>query len=244
MNKNRYYLEKAQNEAKQNYFSANGNEWSASGWADASAEEWSAGGNDWANAAGAALPNPPAVENSEPIIIQVVNNGTSAVNNVTLYDSYNTRTLASPSYGNNANISITSNIINITYQQMLANSEAKPTKVGEVLLVSTSAGQLSQTFQISHKTDTGDVLQKVVSPTQDPYQQLTDRVLVSYKFLLDGFTAIVMNQINAGATLTVYLYPESRFSATQIAAGGNSQLKWANPNIIRGLARPLALPPR
>jgi len=227
--------------ARNRYLSANGK----SNWAEASGQFSGDGWEDanaWAEAAAttpvAMAPAPPAapqevLDRSEPLIIQVVNNSTSAVPNVVLFNSNANRTLTAPYYNNNVNIAITSNIVGVSYQEMLANSESKPYKVGETLIISSSSGQVEQTVGVVHKTDTGKLIQYVITPVIDPYQFQTGRVVSNYEYIIDGYTYLTINQLNASATVTLYLYLKKRYSPTQIVAGGTSQMAYGNPGIMR-----------
>lgn len=244
MKNNRQYLMAQESEARNRYLSANGK----SNWAEA-AGQFSGDGwedaNAWAEAAGAAMPpmmsHPAApaevLDRSEPLIIQVVNNSTSAIPNVILFNSNNCRTLPAPYFQNNTNVAITSNIVGVSYVEMLANSEAKPYKVGETLIVSSSAGQVEQTVGVIHKTDTGKLIQYVITPVIDPYQFQTGRVVSNYEYIIDGYTQLQINQLNASATVTIYLYLKKRYSPTQQVAGGNSNMNYGNPGIMRSISQ-------
>ena len=133
---------------------------------------------------------------------------------------------------------ITSNIQGVSYTEMLANSQQKPFKVGETMLVSSSAGQTEQTVMVQHKTDTGKVQQFTIAPVQDPYQQLKDRTISSSgnEFILDGFASLTLNQLNVGATITMYLYLKKRYNPTMLVDGRNPDMKFSEAKIMRFLA--------
>jgi len=220
---------------------------SADGWSEAAGHGgWTA--NAWSEAAATQqMPPMPApvqqapaesIDRSEPIIIQVVNGSTSAVANVELFNANKAYILTSPYFQNPTTITITSNIQGISYTEMLANSQQKPFKVGETLIISTSAGQTEQTVAVQHKTDTGKLIKYTITPVQDPYQQLSDRVVSNYEYIMDGFTSLTLNQLNASATVTIYLYLKKRFSPTSVVSGSGGQTHdYGNPNIMR-FARP------
>jgi hypothetical protein len=235
MNKNQAYFNEAAQDVDNRYFSADGNEWGADAWANGSGDEWSA--DAWANF------NAPQMQaqqiqaknaelsRSQPIIIVITNAATSAIANVQIYGSLNNRTATN--FGQNAAITFTSGIPNVNYLQILGNSESKNFKVGRTMIISSTSGQIEQTVNVAHYTDTGDQLNHFIIPTIDPYQQQTDRIVDDFEYLLDGFTSLTFTSILASATVTVRLYLLRRFSATQIAAGGNPNLQWAPPNIVR-----------
>lgn len=234
--RNRNYLMAQEESVKNTYLSANGkSQWAEADGFSGDGGEWS-DANAWAEAAAGAPKE--VLDRSEPIIIQIVNGSTAAVPNVEVFNANKAYVLTAPYFQNNTNISITSNIQGVSYTEMLANSQQKPFRVGETLIISQSAGQTEQTVAVQHKTDTGKLIKYTITPVQDPYQQLTDRVVSAYEYILDGFTSLTINQLNASATVTIYLYLKKRYSPTQNVSGGNPHLGYSNPKIMRFVAGP------
>lgn len=210
---------------KNPWFNADG--WqSANGWDSYSswnnADAWRS-----ADAGGA----PVQQHQSAPYIIQIVNACSSAISSVDIGDSYTNR--AANNFGQNSNITITSTISGVTYQEFLAQSESQPFTVGRTMVISTSAGQLDQTVAITHRNASGDRNDHVITPTLDPYQQQTDRIIDEYEYLFDGMTRLRFNQINGSATVTVRLYIKNKFAATQIIAGRPAEQVYQAPNLIK-----------
>ena len=173
---------------------------------------------------------------SAPYIIQIVNACSSAISNVDIGDSFTNRT-GTPGAEWNFNqspfITTTSTISGVTYQEFLAQSESQPFTVGKTMVISTSAGQLDQTVAITHRNSSGDRNDHVITPTLDPYQQQTDRIIDEYEYLFDGMTRLRFNQINANATVTVRLYLKNKYAASQIISGRPAIQDYATPNIIK-----------
>lgn len=214
--------------------------WEADG-GDTSAQE--ADANAWAESMAADAEPREVLDRSEPIIIQLQNTGTNTYNNVQLFGANASYVGTAPYFQNPIaqplqNLAITSNIQGVSYTEMLANSQQKPFKVGETMIVSSFPGQTEQTVSVKHKTDTGKVVQYTITPVQDPYQQLKDRTISNYEYMLDGFTTLTIHQLLAdksgnGALVTLYFYLKKRYSPTQHVAGGNPDLHYSDPKIMR-----------
>ena len=213
-------------------------EWfSADGWESADAWE-SAEGDSWSDADGSASPAPSRV--SAPYIIQLVNACTTAIASVDIGDSYANR--AATNFNQSTNITLTSTVTGVTYIEFLAQTESQPFKIGRTMVISTSAGQLDQTIAVTHRDATGNRADHIITPTIDPYQNQTDRIVDDYEYLFDGFTRLRFNQINASATVTVRMYPINKFVATQMVAGRPAQNVYAAPHIIKVAPTAIARP--
>ena len=176
----------------------------------------------------------PQGQTSPPIIIKLVNTTSSDISNVDLYDAYQNY----PTAGAISGVLLTSQIANVTYLQMLANSWGKPMKIGRTVLVSSTPNQTEQPFIIRHSTDYGQLIEHNVTPFVDPYQNQNDRIIENYNYTLDGFTRIRISTLLANATMYVRLYPESRFNPTAMADGAkDGTLNWNKPTLVRPAIR-------
>lgn len=171
---------------------------------------------------------------SAPYILQIVNACTSAIADVDIGDAFVNRLNSSALYnfGQNSNITTTSTVSGVSYLEFLAQSESKPFTVGKTMIISTSAGQLDQTVAITHRNASGDRQDHVITPTLDPFQNQTDRIIDSYEYLFDGMTRCRFNQINGSATVSIRFYQKNMFSATQIIAGRPAEMTYGSPNFI------------
>ena len=171
---------------------------------------------------------------SAPYILQIVNACTSAISDVDIGDAFVNRINPSALYnfGQNANITTTSTVAGVTYLEFLAQSESKPFTVGKTMIISTSAGQLDQTVAITHRNASGDRQDHVITPTLDPFQNQTDRIIDSYEYLFDGMTRLRFNQINGSARVSIRFYQKNMFSATQIVAGRPAEMTYGAPGFI------------
>lgn len=208
-----------------------GNSWEADKQAWNDEKQWR--GADGTDAAGNAI----QAHGSAPFILQIVNACTSAIANVDIGDSY-TNSISSNAalnFGQSFDITTTSTVSGVTYLEFLRQSESKPFTVGKTMIISTSAGQLDQTVAITHRNASGDRNDHVITPTLDPFQNQTDRVIDNYEYLFDGMTRLRFNQINGSATVTLRIYPKNLFSATQIIAGRPAEQVYAAPNFVSPL---------
>ena len=170
---------------------------------------------------------------SAQYIIQIrhTNPIVGAVSNVDVGDAYTNRTATN--FGQNTNITITSTISGVTYLEFLSQSESQPFIVGRTMIISTTAGQIEQTVAVTHRNASGDRLDHIITPTIDPYQIQTDRVVDDYEYMFDGMSRLRFNQIASNATVTIRMYLISKWSSTQEIAGRNAKIRYAKPNILK-----------
>ena len=217
---------------KRNKFNPNPqDEWFSAdnGWDEASAQ-WE-NMDDWGSADADAQAQARPVRTSAPYIIQLVNACTTAIANVDVGDSYLQR--AASNFGQSANITITSTISGVSYIEFLAQSESQPVKIGRTMVICTTAGQLDQTIAVTHRDASGNRADHIITPTVDPYQNQTDRIIDDYEYLFDGYTRLRFNQINASATVTLRMYPINKFVATQLIAGRGAEQTYGPPHIVK-----------
>jgi len=158
------------------------------------------------------------MSSGQPFSIKIVNaSGQPAVSNVDIGDSYANRNLSN--FGQDSNITITSNVGGITYTEWLAQSESRPFNIGKTEIISTTAGQVEQTIALTHRNASGDLDQHVISPMIDAYQYQTDRIVDDFEYLFDGFSRFRISSVGINATVIIKMWPKAIFSGTQIVAG-------------------------
>ncbi len=188
------------------------------------------GGDDYSAVAEAA-------PTSQPYIILVTNTSTiSAVSAVTILGATSQLAYAStaPAWGNGANISIEMGIAGITYSELLYQSLYKPFVVGLTYLQSTTTNQVLATLTLVAKDANGNVNQKPMIPTIDPYQQQSNIIAMKFSYKVDGFTSLVISSIAASAQYKVYLYPAEVASTSRVLAGQRVVAGYGNPGIVKG----------
>ena len=177
---------------------------------------------------------PASAPTSQPYIIQVANTG-SAVSSFQILNSF--------TFINNAgfvngtlsigNVNISSAIPNVTYQQMLYQFMNNPYSVGLTYIQSASQNQLLQTISVSTQDANGNLAQKPLVPTIDPYQQQTTVLAMRYGYKIDGFTGLIINQILANTTVTINLYPSDNINLARGLAGRPVSREYGSPGIVR-----------
>ena len=168
------------------------------------------------------------LQQAAPYIVQIT--CTSTVSDVDIGDAYTNRTASN--FGQSNEITMGSGVPGVSYRNFLANSEREPFMVGATMVISTTAGQLNETMTVTHRNASGDRKDFTISPTPDPYQSQTDRVIDFTEYIFDGFTRIRFSRVLTGSVL-VRLYLKNKFSATQEVAGRDSLIDYDAPGIIK-----------
>ena len=222
----RKYLASAQNRAMESFANADG-------FID---DDLSFTGDDFfRNAGGSMMGN--SAPTSQPYIVDITSTSGSAVSNFEVLGSYQ--------YINNAgfqtngdlvigSVTISSGISDITYREMLYQFMNQPYSVGLTYIQSATANQVLETISVNTKDANGNLAQKTLVPTIDPYQQQTNIIAMKYAYRIDGFTKLIIRQVLANATIKLYFYPADNINLAR-ALGGNSVAKqFANPNVVNG----------
>ncbi len=186
----------------------------------------------WRYANGSNISKEDLIKGPAPFIFQIVNDQSApepAIADVDIGDAARNRTSAT--FNLNSHITVTSAVQGINYREFLAISENSPFLVGAIMIISTSAGQLDQTVKITHRNASGDEVGHVISPTITLNQRQTDRVADDYEFMFDSLTRIRFNQINAGATVTIRIYPKEIYSSADLLARRGEIERFGKPRL-------------
>lgn len=176
-------------------------------------------------------------QTSQPYIVNITSASGSAVSNFEILGSYQ--------YINNAgfqtngdlvigSITISSGIPDVTYREMLYQFMNQPYSVGLTYIQSATANQILETISINTKDANGNLAQKTLVPTIDPYQQQTNIVAMKYAYRIDGFTKLIIRQILANATVKVYFYPADNINLARALGGQSVAKQFGNPNVVNG----------
>lgn len=190
-------------------------------------------GDDFMSADGPSMPA--AAPTSQPYIIQVANTG-SQVANFAILGSY--EFISSSNFNSAGNfvdgdITISSAVPNVTYQQMLYQFMNNPFSVGLTYIQSASTSQLLETLSIQTKDANGNLAQKPLVPTVDPYQQQTTVLAMRYGYRVDGYTKAIINAILASTTVKFYLYPADNINLARGLSGRAVSKDYSSPGIVR-----------
>ena len=177
------------------------------------------------------------VQTSQPYIVTVTSTSGSAVSNFEVLGSYQ--------YINNAgfqtngdlvigSITISSGIPDITYREMLYQFMNNPYSVGLTYIQSATANQVLETISVNTKDANGNLAQKTLVPTIDPYQQQTTIVAMKYAYRIDGFTKIIIRQVLANATVKLYFYPADNINLARALGGQPVSKQFGTPPVTNG----------
>ena len=220
----RKYLANAQRNAMESFSNADG-------FID---NDLSFTGEDFFNAGGMGGGN---VQTSQPYIIDVTSTSGSAVSNFEVLGSYQ--------YINNAgfqtngdlvigSITISSGISDVNYREMLYQFMNNPYSVGLTYIQSATANQVLETISVNTRDSNGNLAQKTLVPTIDPYQQQTNIIAMKYAYRIDGFTKLILRQVLANATVKLYFYPADNINLARALGGNSVSRQFGTPPVTNG----------
>jgi hypothetical protein len=220
----RRYLANAQNNAMESFSNADG-------FID---NDLSFTGDDFFNAGGMGGGN---VQTSQPYILDITSTSGSAVQNFEVLGSYQ--------YINNAgfqtngdlvigSVTISSGISDVNYREMLYQFMNNPYSVGLTYIQSATANQVLETLSVNTKDANGNLAQKTLVPTIDPYQQQTTIIAMKYAYRIDGFTKIIIRQVLANATVKLYFYPADNINLARALGGQSVSRQFGTPPVTNG----------
>ena len=220
----RKYLANAQRNAMESFSNADG-------FID---NDLSFTGEDFFNAEGMGGGN---VQTSQPYIVNVVSTSGSAVSNFEILGSYQYINNAGFTAGGDlviGSITISSGISDVTYQEMLYQFMNNPYSVGLTYLQSATANQVLETISVNTRDANGNLAQKTLVPTIDPYQQQTTIIAMKYAYRIDGFTKLVIRQVLANSTVKLYFYPADNINLARALGGNSVSRQFGTPPVTNG----------
>lgn len=237
------YMQNARNFANETYLNADG-------FIDDDMQF--AGGEDFFNADGMSMPQAQAsVPTSQPYIIQITNASASAVSNFDVLGSYqyiNAASMASTpacttsftggslvAVGSGVNITVSSGISNVTYQQFLYQTMNSPFSVGLTYIqsISGSTSQITQALTLNTQDANGNQALKALIVTIDPYQQQTTVVAVKQLYRIDGYTKLTIASVLASVVFNIQFYPADNINLARGLAGRPASRQFGSPNIVK-----------
>jgi hypothetical protein len=171
---------------------------------------------------------------SQPYIVTITNTG-SAVSNFDVLGSFEKLGSATFTNGNlvSGNVTISSGIPNVNYQQMLYQFQVTPFSVGLTYLQSSSTSQLLEVISVNTRDANGNLAQKPLIPTIDPYQNQDTVLALRQGFRIDGYTKLILSQVLASTTVKIYLYPSDNINIARSLAGRSANREFASPGIVK-----------
>jgi len=221
----RKYLASAQRNAMESFANADG-------FID---EDLSFTGDDFFNAGGNNMGG--SVQTSQPYIINITSTSGSAVSNFEVLGSYQYINNAGFTSGGDlviGSITISSGIPDVDYREMLYQFMNNPYSVGLTYIQSATANQVLETLSVNTKDANGNLAQKTLVPTIDPYQQQTTIIAMKYAYRIDGFTKIIIRQVLANATVKLYFYPADNINLARALGGQPVSRQFGTPPVTNG----------
>jgi hypothetical protein len=176
------------------------------------------------------------IQTSQPYIVNVTSTSGSAVSNFNILGSY--QFINNTGFSNGSltigSITISSGIPDITYQEMLYQFMNNPYSVGLTYIQSATTNQVLQTLSVNTRDANGNLAQKTLVPTIDPYQQQTNIIAMKYAYRIDGFTKIIIAQVLANATLSLYFYPADNINLARALGGQPVSRQFGTPPVTNG----------
>jgi hypothetical protein len=197
-------------------------------------------GNWFANAEGDAAPAAaPSVMRSQPYILTVSNASNAAVT-IDVFGAYIYLNNAGFSNGSLtvSNVTITSNLSNVTYYNLLNQSSFSPFTIGSTLIssVNGTASQVLQPITLNTQDANGNSAVRILTPVVDPYQNQSGIVDLKQPFRIDGFTRLTF-QIFASSSVQFQFYPSDTINVARGLGGSPVSKQYGSPKIIRPAAR-------
>jgi hypothetical protein len=176
----------------------------------------------------------PSAPTSQPYIVNISNTGAN-VANFDVFGSFEYINATGFTAGSLTigSVTISSAIPNVTYQQMLWQFQSVPFSVGLTYIQSSNANQLLETVSVNTKDANGNIAQKALIPTLDPYQQITTVIAMKYAYRIDGYTKCILSNVQANTVVKLYLYPSDNINMARGLSGQNVARDFASPGIIR-----------
>lgn len=234
----RKYLENAKNFANERYMNAIGFDYFAGG-----DQFFDADGDGAAAPQAGGVPSMGAMRTSQPYIITISNASATSVSNFDVLGAYQYLQNAGFSSGSLTigNVTISSAISNITYQEFLYQSMNSPFAVGLTYIesVSGSSTQVSQTLTLNTRDANGNQALKTLVPTIDPYQQQSGIVALNQLYDIDGFTKITISTVLPSVVFRMHFYPRANLNiarglrGNQVASDFGSPLKQVTPLLTK-----------
>lgn len=220
----RKYLANAQRNAMESFSNADG-------FID---NDLSFTGDDFFNAEGMGGGN---VQTSQPYILDITSTSGSAVSNFEVLGSYQYINNSGFNAGGDlviGSITISSGISDVNYREMLYQFMNNPYSVGLTYIQSATANQVLETLSVNTKDANGNLAQKTLVPTIDPYQQQTTIIAMKYAYRIDGFTKIIIRQVLANATVKLYFYPADNINLARALGGQSVSRQFGTPPVTNG----------
>lgn len=176
---------------------------------------------------------------SQPYILTVSNASNAAVS-IDIFGAYIYLNNAGFSAGSLTvnNVTITSNLSNVTYYNLLNQSSFSPFTIGSTLIssVNGTTTQVLQPITLTTQDANGNQAVKILTPVIDPYQNQSGVIELKQPFRIDGFTKLTFS-IFASTSVQFQFYPSDNINVARGLAGDPVSKQYGSPKIIRPAVR-------
>jgi hypothetical protein len=176
---------------------------------------------------------------SQPYIITVSNASNAAVS-VDVFGAYVYLNNAGFSAGSLTvnNVTITSNLSNTTYYNLLNQSSVSPFTIGSTLIssVNGTTSQVLQPITLTTQDANGNQAVKILTPVIDPYQNQSGVIELKQPFRIDGFTKLTFTMF-ASSSVQFQFYPSDNINIARGLNGDPVSKQYGSPKIIRPASR-------
>jgi hypothetical protein len=230
MNNLQRYFNQAGETAQSKFLSADG---FAYNYADGFDYTYADGGTDNAVSAGT------AGNTSQPYIVILSNTTASDIASQSLFNAFSA--IGTSNYGFNAGVSVQMGVANTTYMQLLYQSMNKPFAIGLTYVQASGYGtntgnpqsQVLEAISLTNRDANGNVTIQPLVPTVDPYQQQSNMIALKFAYVVDGQTALTINQILAYTSVKFYFYPAEDVNLARGLVGRSVNRGFGSPNVVK-----------
>lgn len=191
-----------------------------------------------ANGSGAARPS------ADPIVLTITNNTAAAVTNFPIFGAAQ---FLSGNYGGGSwssagdftlnNVTVSSGFSEVSYQQILNNTQNAPFSVGSVYLESISGNsqQVSDIYQLTSVDSNGTSFTKSIKPFKDTMQLNSTATYNTQSFNIGSMTKLTWRNIYASAVFQISLFPYQIVDPNQALNQQPVNQQFGRPNIVANM---------
>lgn len=174
---------------------------------------------------------------AQPYIVTVTNSSaTVPVANVDIFGAYQYGGSSGFDASGNlvvGTITIASGIGNVSYRQLLAQSQNQPFVVTLTYIYTLGgpAGQVFTPFTVNAVSANGNQASKAIIPMLDPMQNQNGVAVVRQSYRIDGSTKLTFATIAAGASFQIQIFPAADINVARGLTGAAVSQTYSAPQL-------------
>jgi hypothetical protein len=158
---------------------------------------------------------------AQPYIVTVTNSsGVTAVSNVDIFGAY--QYVGNSGFDSNGNlvigtITIASGIGNVSYRELLAQSQLQPFVVQLTYIYSLAgaAGQVFTPFTVNARSANGNQASKAIIPMVDPKQTQNGVSIIKQSYRIDGSTKLTFATVGVSVSFQIQIFPTADINVSR-----------------------------